>query len=400
MDFVAEFNDNCIPTAVVLGLSPTGLFVVRSLGRRNVHVIGVDNNALCVGRFSKYLDTFMLENNAGLVCKRLIDIASGEECKPILFCTSDYYLQFLAEYSDVLREYYVMPKSYVRETINLFLNKAKFYKICIENSIDLPTTYFPSSLDDVKRVSKHIRYPCIIKPTLPHLWRRRLKGKKIIFVESPQKLVSYYKFLSPREGEVIIQEVVPGGEELIYVFGGYFNRYSEPLAVFTGRKLRQFPPMFGSASLMESVENQEILEKSVSILKKMGYHGICGTEFKLDPRSGVFKMMEINIRPTLWFSVTMASGVDIIYTAYKDLAELPTEGKLRQEKYAKWIYFARDFVSSIYYVTRGKLKVKEWMASLRKINAHAIYARDDLYPAIFYPISLFKEFFDYFLTGG
>ena len=393
-------NSNSLPLAVVLGLSPTGLFVVRSLGRKNIRVIGVDKDAWCVGRFSKYLTSFFRENNAESLFNTMVNIASKEDEKPVLFCAADDYLQFLAEYAKDLSAYYVMPRSYTREVINLFLNKLEFYKMCIRNSVDFPPTYFPSSIEDIVSISKEISYPCIIKPAFSHLWRKKLKGKKMVEVNGPEELVSQYRVLSQVSGELIIQEVVPGGDESIYVFGGYFDKNSEPLAVFTGRKLRQFPPKFGSASLAESLENPEILEKSVSLLRKLNFHGVCGTEFKLDPRTGVLKMMEINIRPTLWFSITAASGVDIIYTAYRDLAGFPVTACQTQERYGKWIYFVRDTVSAIYYIAHGELALRNWIKSLKGINAHAIYAGDDIPPAVIQPISVFAEFVDYFLKGG
>jgi len=359
----------------------------------------MDKDTWCAGRFSKYI-TFLCESNADSLYKTLLNVASNEKCKPILFCTEDYYLHFLAEYSQELQEYYVMPESYVRNTIDVFLNKVKFYRMCMKHSVDLSPTYFPSDISEVKSISKEIHYPCVIKPALPHLWRKRLKGKKMVKVNKSRELVLQYDILSSIGDDLIIQEVVPGGDELIHVFGGYFNRDSKPLAVFTGRKLRQFPPRFGSASLAESLWNQEIVEKSVSILKKMKFHGICGAEFKLDPRSGTFRIMEINIRPTLWFSITDASGVNVVYLAYRDLADLPCEDLSNQEKYGKWIYFVRDFASSIYYMICGELSIKRWIESLRGVNAHAIYAGDDFSPVIFMPICSAKEFLSYFLLGG
>ena len=387
------------PLAVVLGMSPTGLFVARSLGRRGVPVIGVDRDFWSVGRFSKYV-RFLHVENEGALYKAMVRVASSEDQKPILFCADDYHLHFLAKYAQALSEYYVIPRSYNKATIEMFLDKRKFYMMCMKYSIELPSTYFPSDLGEVKSISREISYPCVIKPVFSYLWRKKLRGKKMVEVNSPDELVRQYMALSSFNKDLIIQEVVPGGDELIYVFGGYFDRNSEPLAMFTGRKLRQFPPKFGSASLVESLWCQEIAEKSVALLKKVGFHGVCGTEFKLDPRSGTFKMMEINIRPTLWFSITEASGVDIIYVAYRDLAGFPVENSLSQRDYVRWVYSLRDFVSAIYYISRGELSFKKWIRSLKGIKAHAIYAKDDLYPVILMPICLASEFLSHFVLGG
>ncbi|MEM2507525.1 MAG: hypothetical protein QXR45_08360 [Candidatus Bathyarchaeia archaeon] len=389
-----------LPLAVVLGLSPTGLFVARSLGRKGIPVLGIDKDSWSVGRFSKYVN-FIHEKSEEFLYKALLGIASFGKHKPILFCADDYHLCFLSNYAETLSKYYIIPDSYNKTTIEIFLDKEKFYKMCMDQGIDLPQTFFPSDLSEVESISRKIHYPCVIKPRVPHLWRRILKGKKMVEVNNPKELVNQYKALSSISRDLIIQEVVLGGDELIYIFGGYFNRSHRPLAIFTGRKLRQFPPRFGSASLVESLWHHQIAEKSINILKKARFHGICGTEFKLDPRTNTFKMMEINIRPTLWFSVTEASGVDIIYTAYKDLAGFTaTKNLIIQNKYGKWIYFVRDFVSSLYYIMHGELGVKDWIGSLKGVNAHAVYAGDDISPAVIQPFSIFREFIDYFLKGG
>ncbi|PYY18051.1 MAG: hypothetical protein DMG61_01205 [Acidobacteria bacterium] len=48
----------------------------------------------------------------------------------------------------------------------------------------------------------------------------------------------------------------------------------------------------------------------------------------------------------------------------------------------KWIVGDLDFVSSLRYFTSGKLKVGEWLRSLRDIEESAYFAADDLLPFV------------------
>ncbi|MFC1897877.1 hypothetical protein ACFLX8_04890 [Chloroflexota bacterium] len=283
------------------------------------------------------------------------------------------------------------------ETIKVFADKECFYKMCLEQGVELPVTYFPQNLRDVKSFSQELCYPCIIKPSFPHLWRRKLRGAKVIHIRNPQELISEYERIHHWDKHVVIQEVIPGEENRIFIFGGYFNKNSEPLAVFTGRKLRQFPPKFGSASLAESVWKPEIAEMSITLLKKLKFSGICGTEYKLDPRDNRFKMMEINQRHCLWCSLIEASGVPFTYVSYRDLIGDPLSVTYRQTEGIKRIYTARDIASSFSYMFSGELTLGDWYRSVRHKKIHAILAYDDIQPAVMQPICLAIEFWEYFL---
>jgi predicted ATP-grasp superfamily ATP-dependent carboligase len=391
------------PPAVVLGMSPTGLAVIRSLGRKGISVIGIDRDPWAIGRFSKY-GRFLKVSSHGdweeMLFQTLLSVASDYQEKPVLFCTEDAYLVFLANYAHKLKEDYRMPSSLNTDTINLFLDKENFYKMCFEQGVELPATYFPKDLGQIEDLAGRLRYPCIIKPSLGHLWRRKLRGKKMVEVNTAQDLITLYKQLSSWDSRLIIQEVIPGGDDCIYIFGGSFDRNSEPLAVFTGRKLRQFPPRYGSASLAESTWEPEVADMSITLLKRLKFHGICGTEFKKDPRDGNFKMMEINLRPTLWFSIIEASGVDVIYAIYQELIGSVAPKDQVQINGIVWIYSARDVISSIFYLLHRGLTLCNWFRSLRNAKAHAIFARDDLRVTAFIPVYLVKEFWQYLITGG
>jgi len=69
------------PPALVLGLSPTGLTVIRSLGRRGIRVFGADFEHYGIGRFSKYcqfdqrISDASLRQDGTMVCNSLIDFA-------------------------------------------------------------------------------------------------------------------------------------------------------------------------------------------------------------------------------------------------------------------------------------------------------------------------------------
>ena len=389
-------RDNKYPAAVVLCLTATGLSVARSLGAHGIPVIGLDGNHLQIGHFSKYVGGRMTRpyiDQPKNLFRKLISIAENSEQIPVLFAAGDDEIQFVSEWANTLSPYFIMPESYNRKFSGLMLDKIHFYKACLDLGAEIPKTLFPESLEDVSRQSKEVRYPAIIKPGFGHAWRERLKGKKVLEVSSPSDLVVAFETYSLEPKDMVIQEVVPGKEDNIAVFGGYFNKESEPLSVFTAQKTRQYPPMFGSASLCESLWYPEIAEMSIDLVRRMGYHGVCGTEYKWDPRDNQWKLMEINFRPTLWFAITRASGVDIVYDAYLDLTGRPVEPKIGTQKNGVlWQYLVRDIASVAYYVKKREMTWKAIGQFFHPKKEYAVLSATDWGANLAYPQYTISEY--------
>ncbi len=384
------------PSVVVLCLTATGLSVARSLGANGIEVYGVDPHKCEIGHFSKYVrDSSRLscKQNQQMLLDHLVNYAQGRSPKSVLFAAGDDEVQFVSEHADMLREHFRMPESCGKEFTGHLLNKIELYKTCVALGAELPATFFPKSLENVESISKTISYPAIIKPGMGHDWRKRFKGKKVLQSASASELLSRFESYSLTPHEMVIQEVIPGKEENIAIFGGYFNRDSEPVSVFTAKKTRQYPPMFGSGSLCESRWYPDISDMSIALLQKMKYHGICGTEYKWDPRDGKWKLMEINFRPTLWFAITRAAGVDIVYDAYLDLIGRKVPTRIGTQKNGVlWQYLIRDAVSVLHYLRKRDIS---WSALRQFANPRkefAILSCKDWGANLMYPVYVLFQF--------
>jgi predicted ATP-grasp superfamily ATP-dependent carboligase len=384
------------PAAVVLSLSATGLSVARSLGSRGVEVYGVDSNRWEIGHFSKYVQfssTISFKQNTEQYIKNLIEYAKSKTTRPVLFVAADDEIQVISEYSELLKEHFIMPQSYTKEFTGRLLNKINLYAECKNIGVDIPVTFFPKNRMDLESISKKVPYPAIIKPDFRHEWQKRLKGKKVIEVGSAAELLKNYDHYCRGAEEVVVQEIIPGKEENIAIFGGYFNRDSEPLSVFTATKTRQYPPMFGSGSLCESHWYPEIAEMSIDLVQKMKYHGICGTEYKWDPRDSRWKFMEINFRPTLWFAITRASGVDIVYDAYLDLIGLEVNKKIgTQVNGVLWQFLVRDCASFFHYFRKREIYRNAFKQFLKPRKEYAVLSSKDWKVNFMYPLYVINQY--------
>ncbi len=378
--------------AVVLGLSPTGLGVARSLGRRGVPVYGVDANPSAVGRHSRYchyhegLSRCVANGDVRGLVTGLRELARDAEQPPVLFPTTDAFIETLTAVADELESFLRLSTDLGRFGLD-FLSKRKFYDLCRRHDVELPLTFFLSSETDLPEAQAGVRYPAILKPVFVHRFRALLGSRKVVRVSSAAELEVAFSELAQVDPNLIVQEVIPGPDDQIWCAICYFGRDGRSRSVFVARKLRQYPPGFGSASLAESRWNSEVAELSDRFLTRVGFRGLCATEFKRDPRDGRFKMIEVNARVPLWVSLAEAAGVDVAYACYSDLVGRGCQ-TTDQVDGVRWIFLPKDLASAVRDARRGGLGWSEWIASLRGCRADAVWAPDDPGPALSLPIYL------------
>ena len=120
---------------------------------------------------------------------------------------------------------------------------------------------------------------------------------------------------------------------------------------------------------------------------------MCGTEYKPDPRDGTWKLIEVNPRPTLWFSLTRASGCDVVFEAYRDLVGEPGPRAVgTQRDGVRWQFFLRDLLSLAHYLRLGELRPRELGAALSPLRKDETLASwRDLRATAYYPIYGFRQ---------
>jgi D-aspartate ligase len=373
------------PPAVVLGLGATAIAVGRILGRRGVSVYGADVDKGTPGRFSKHIrrPPFGYFADGERLVQGLVEFARGRGDRPVLLATSDAYIEFLGRHAGALRLHYSFQSFYQPELADPFLNKRSFYRLCLGRGIAIPRFMEFGGDDSPEDILHAIGLPLIVKPALIHRWKRRLRGQKVVLVESPEELRRLLREQADLFRASLIQEVVPGPEDNLYIYKGYFEeRTGRCMAEFVGRKIRQCPPDFGSASFAVAVENEDVRRISRDFLESCGFRGLCGAEYKFDPRDSSYKMIEVNIRPQIWEDLTRVSGPEIVWAAYCDLTGLPVDLPHGQVNGASWSYLFRDLYSGVHFVRKGDLTIRKWLRSYRKWGTDAVLDRRDVWGSV------------------
>ena len=84
--------------------------------------------------------------------------------------------------------------------------------------------------------------------------------------------------------------------------------------------MRCDPPLFGSASVVSPVKDDETETLCDRFLQGLAYVGICEIEVKRDERDGCVKLIEVNPRFSVTADCAKYVGVELGWLHYLDLA--------------------------------------------------------------------------------
>ena len=182
-------------------------------------------------------------------------------------------------------------------------DKGELASFASARGIECPATFRPEGPEDVHAMASHLPYPLLIKPRLSS------GGRGIVRAETPSQLRKEYPNVHATHPSPILQECLPPGGDALGV-GVLMNFSSEPRAAFAYRRLREYPVGGGPSTLRVSVRDETLCRTTERLLSALRWTGVAMAEYKVDPRDGRPKLLEVN--PRFWGSLNHAilSGVD------------------------------------------------------------------------------------------
>jgi D-aspartate ligase len=378
-----RFKDTSSPVTVIKSYHHGSLGIARSLGRLGVGVYGVDSNPKALGLHSRYFKGKYLCNLDNASPKEtiqyLLEVADKIGKPSLLIPTYDECVVAIAKYADNLKGKFFFP-CLTLQLIQALTSKKDMYFLSKKHDVPTAEAFFPQSTDDLEKYLQYAVFPIMLKGIHGKATERRCGSKMFIAKNKSELLSLYNRFEDPLNRNFMLQEYIPGGEDSIWMFNGYFNKKSECLFSVTGRKMRQTPPYTGMTSLGICLRNDVVDETSTRFMHDVGYQGIVDIGYRFDSRDGKYKVLDINPRIGCTFRLFVAdNGLDVARAEYLDLTgqEVPSS---RPVENRKWLIEDSDFFSSIQYYLDKKLTIRQWANSLRGVNETAWFARDDPLP--------------------
>jgi D-aspartate ligase len=375
-------EDASTPVVVLVCHHHVGIGIVRSLGRLGVPVYGIDANPLSPAFFSRYCRGRFLWDLHNAPAQESLRFLSGVGRtigrRALLVPTSDIGAMFVAEHAARLADYYIFPDC-DPALVRTLCSKREMYHLARRCRVDAPETAFPQSRQDVLDYLKTARFPILFKPIYNLV--PGLKPWRMAIVKSERELLTRYDALE--EGNrlnVMLQEYIAGPDEMTWTFNGYFDRTGECRLSFTGRKLRNFPPYFGQASLAVCTHNDHVANTTIRFMKEIGYRGALDLGYRYDARDGKYKVNDINPRVGAMFRLFVGdNGMDVVRALYQDLTGQPVLPASAPEG-RRWMVEDVDLISALRYWRDRKLTIRQWVNSLRGIKEMAFVAADDPLP--------------------
>ena len=369
--------------AVVLSLFDTGLAAIRALGRAGVPVLGLDSDPQMPGFKSRYCTAKVCPDAIAQpdeLAQFLLTQGKRLGHRGILFPTSDAYVLFVSRYQEQLRQCFdvALPPAALVEGI---LNKRTQYDLAARQGVPFPATFYPQSQQGLVAIQNDIPYPACIKPYYAHLWGRYFDSKGVR-VDSPQELVAAFEHIWPTGLQAMVQSVIPGPASSNYEISFYIGQQGDLLALFTVQKLRQYPPQFGVGTLVQSVHHPELFPLMRRLLDGLDYRGFGNLEFKLDPRDGQLKLIELNARLWQQSDQAAACGINFPLIQYLDLTGQFPCPQTDFPDGVRWVDPMADFQSFWHFYRKGEMSAWEWLQSWQSARAFAVFARDDWRPAL------------------
>lgn len=249
---------------------------------------------------------------------------AGEEL--YLFGCTDEYAEMIIRNRDVLSKYYFCPcvTAGMAETLG---TKESFYSMCEKYGIPYPKTFILRPDDKADSLSEEIlgfSYPVIIKPShSSSYWKHPFDGMKKVYcakTEDQAKAIAGKIFGAGYEESLIIQDMIPGGDDRMYVLTCYSGTDGKVKKACLGHVLLEehTPKGLGNHTAVITENHPEITDILIKFLDEIGYMGFSNFDIKYDSRDGKFKVFEVNLRQGRSNYYVTSAGQNIAKTVIYD----------------------------------------------------------------------------------
>jgi len=288
------------------------LAAVRALGKKGINVTVGESTRLATAVFSRYCHRSLVYPSPLIQPAEFIDALEKELSQHsyrMVLPMEDETTGLISQHHSLLSRHAAIPVVPYKKYC-LARRKDAVLRIAEETGIPVPKTWFIDDLSHIDQVKNRLPYPVVIKPRIGS------GAVGITYPENADQLMAYYPKIHRHFPYPLIQERIPR-EGPGYGVSLLFDENGTVKASFVHKRLREYPVTGGASTLRESARYDDILDMAVTLMKKLDWFGIAMVEFKIDPRDGIPKLMEIN--PRFWGSLhlSIVAGVNFPYLLYR-----------------------------------------------------------------------------------
>ncbi|MFI9826948.1 ATP-grasp domain-containing protein [Streptomyces sp. NPDC051913] len=300
-----------------------GVGAIRSLGRLGVPMYAITEDRYTPAAASRYLRKAFVwpttgTEEPGRLVEGLLRIGRRIGRPTVLVPTDEEAAVLIAEHRLELGARFLVPPV-ERGLPRRLASKQGLHELCVEHGIPSPTAAFPRSYDDIVAFADKARFPVVAKNREAFVRRTRPAVNGTTRIATRDRLLALARDWGEQPA-VILQEYLPREDAEDWIVHAYFDADSTPLAMFTGVKVRSWPPHAGMTANAYVVDNPELADLAARFIKQIGFTGIIDLDLRFDRRDGLYKLLDFNPRMGAQFRLfENESGVDVVRAMHLDL---------------------------------------------------------------------------------
>jgi len=376
--------------AVVVGGYVNALTVVRALGALGVRSVVVTHKPFDVAHRSRFCVERVhlpgLHADPGSLVG-LLEARRDRWRGAAVFPTNDFALEALSREHERLSSWYV-PVANPWEVTEPLLDKHRLHDVARAVGIDVPLSYglagagASSGANDAAPGAlrtAEIRFPVVVKPLRGQLFAERFGVKLFVARDSAELERAVAKVVAAGlEAEVL--DLIPGPDALFLNEALYLDERGRVLGRVAMHKLRKSPPFFGVCRVAETWESDELHERTVELLRRIGHVGAANAEYKRDPRDGRYRLMEVNGRPFLMQALARRADIDLPALAWRHRVLGEHRTASRNGWQGVWINASADLGCALAYHGEERLGLGDYLAPYLRPKSFATWSFRDPAP--------------------
>lgn len=308
------------PPVVVVSIdTPIGLTVIRELGERGVPVLGVAQSREAIGLYSRWLTRGFVRAPGQPLVDLVREIGERHGARFVLTIAEavGLTLRRAADAGELGELKILLPPVECLQTVN---DKIRTCELAAAEGISVPWSWQPAELTGPADIPADLGFPVVLKWRDPDrigaaLGSAGLALLKAEYCHDRDELWRALARYRPVDAYPMVQGFCPGHGlgQMLFMHGG------RTLLRFQHRRLAEWPPEGGFSTVCESLPasaNGALLARSEALLRRIGWEGPAMVEYRHDPATGQFALMEINGR--FWGSQPLAyhAGAHFAWLSY------------------------------------------------------------------------------------
>ncbi|MGW6215300.1 carboxylate--amine ligase [Streptomyces sp. NPDC055109] len=300
-----------------------GVGAIRSLGRLGIPMYAITEDRYTPAASSRYLRRAFVWPTTGTeepeqLVEGLLRVGRRIGRPTVLVPTDEEAAVLIAEHQEELAGRFLFPRVDAKLPRRL-ASKQGLHELCVEHGIPSPAAAFPQSYEEIEAFAEKAHFPLVAKNREAFVRRSRPAVNGTTRIATREGLMALARDWGPQPG-VILQEYLPREDAEDWIVHACFDADSTPLAMFTGVKVRSWPPHAGMTANAYVVDNPELADIAARFIKQIGFTGIIDLDLRFDRRDGQYKLLDFNPRMGAQFRLFESeSGIDVVRALHLNL---------------------------------------------------------------------------------